>query len=412
MTITTIGLVLAVVIAAVAIFPGSLGVLMVTHKMAANALGARLIYGFIGPLYILALGILVWSDITAFNLGGTLTGIAILCTAAFLGISSFGFLLHTTLLFKPVKKPQYITGEEAEKRFGPDEEIVGVLDAQGTPYAYIAKWARRPHIVYQKEGPAPFIMSHCVLAHSSMAYELKKGFSNPDILISSVIANNLVFYDKSNNCSVIQIRNKSTDDRLKLNTLSTLMTRLGTWRAFYPESQIWVRPHEWRDTFYLKVMARASVIDPKSPDLVYPLENEKDERLGLKESVLGVTIDNESKAYPLGLFKTQLALSDTLGSKPLIFFASHQGDYVQLFDRKVDGQVLDFRAEGGGFVEKKTESIWDAKGVCIKGTMEGKKLDIIPHYNKIFWCVWSDFFPETAVYEPQGETVIQAQEIF
>ena len=28
----------------------------------------------------------------------------------------------------------------------------------------------------------------------------------------------------------------------------------------------------------------------------------------------------------------------------------------------------------------------------------GERLTAIPHYNKIFWCVWADFFPHTAVH--------------
>ena len=167
----------------------------------------------------------------------------------------------------------------------------------------MTRLARRPHVVYQSEGSSPFVMSHCILSHSSMGYALEGSFAKPDIRIASVLANNLVFYERSSGRTVLQIQNRSTDGAMSIPTLPTVMMSLRTWKRLFPESQVWYRPREWRDTFYLKLLARATILDQSSPDLVYPLERPADPRLPLKAYVNGVQLGGATKAYPLDVFE-------------------------------------------------------------------------------------------------------------
>ena len=50
----------AVLLCAVAILPGTLGVLMLTHKLAADASGARFIYG--GSVWVLFVSVLLLAE--------------------------------------------------------------------------------------------------------------------------------------------------------------------------------------------------------------------------------------------------------------------------------------------------------------------------------------------------------------
>jgi hypothetical protein len=328
-----------------------------------------------------------------------------LAAAAFVaGVSVFGFLMHMRFMFKPVTAPLYLSVDDAIARFGEDEEVTGVIDRSGRAWAYVARLARRPHLVYQNDGEAPFVMSHCILSHSSMAYELDERFTGRGVYVTSVLANNLVFYDRSNGCTVLQIENKARDDSLALKTLPTMMTSLGTWKRYYPESKVWYRPREWRDTFYLKLLARASVIDPASSDLVYPLERAADERLPLKSYVMGVHLEGEAKAYPLDAFREAPFVEDVVGGEPIGFFADETADFVQLYSRRLGERTLDFRAAGPGrFEDRGTGSTWTVTGECVAGELAGERLEPVPHYNKIFWCVWADFFPATDVHEQAAD---------
>ncbi len=388
----------AVALAAAALLPGSLGVLKFTHRFTARPGGAFFSYVAVVPMYAIACLLMV---MLVYRAAAGTAGIALALAAviAFGAVSTFGFLMHTRLMFRPVRRPRYVSADEAVARFGETEEVIGVVDRHGRPFAYIARLARRPHIVYQPEGDAPFIMSHCILSHSSMAYELTGGFNPERIYISSVLANNLVFYDATSHCSVLQVRNASVDGGRKLARLPTVMTTLGAWRRLHPESKVWLRARDWRDVFYLKLLARASIIDPSSPDLVYPLERAIDARLPLKAYVMGVELNGDAKAYPLGGFDGARLVQDVVGGDPIVFLVSGEGDCVQLFSRRLDGMTLDFRPDADGtFVDAGTGSSWTSAGRCTAGLLAGRQLAAVPHYNKIFWCVWADFYPATAVH--------------
>jgi len=392
----------AVLLGAVAILPGTLGILMLTHKLAADATGARFIYT--QSKWLLAISaILLVAALYPAVAGTAVSKLTIAAVVVYGGILVFGFFMHTSLLFRPVREPVFISLDEAIKQFGPQEEVIGVIDRTGKPYAFVARLARRPHVVYQTEGEAPFIMTHCILAHSSMSYALEGDFSNPDISISAVIANNMVFYEKSRGCSVIQIQNKARDEGLALQTVTTLSVRLATWQSLYPQSSVWVRASEWRDFFYLKLLARADVIDPASPVKVYALQNPPDERLPMKSLVLGLRSGSDTRTYPVSLFTQMPLINDRLGDRDLLLTAAFDNDYIQVFEREIEpGVTLSFKSSSSPdrFIDEQTGSEWSPQGRCITGQYAGRQLQPFAHYNKIFWYVWADFFPATQIYSP------------
>jgi hypothetical protein len=216
--------ILAVLLTALAVLPGTLGILMLTNKIAASPAGARYIYSQAGVLIVVALAMIGYSlyqNIEAGSYTIWVTG----STVAVAILLVYGFLMHAKLLFQPVKNPIFISLDEAIEKYGPDEEVVGVIDYDDKPFAFIARLARRPHIVYQSEGDSPFIMTHCILAHSSMSYALEGDFQKPDITITAALANNMVFYEKSNRCSVVQIHNRLEGRNDPLSTVPTGVTR-------------------------------------------------------------------------------------------------------------------------------------------------------------------------------------------
>jgi hypothetical protein len=398
MTTPDVLAIIAVPLTAIAVLPGTLGILMLTNRIAASPAGARYIYFQSGALIVLGLALLGYAWYRG-ALDGAYSGPVIGSTVAVVLLLIYGFLMHAKMLFRPVRKPVFVSTDEALEKFAPDEEVVGVIDGGGKPYAFIARLARRPHIVYQTEGDAPFIMTHCILAHSSMSYALEGNFSNPDITITAALANNMVFYEKSNRCSVVQLHNRLEGSNDPLSTVPTVMTSLKTWKKNYPDSPVWMRPVEWRDIFYLKLLARADVIDPSSPVMVYPLMHSLDERLPMKSLVLGLLCGDQSRAYPVDVVADRQVINDQLADTQLTIFCVD--DFMQVFDRRVDGDAIPAfgkSKQNDHFVDVETGSEWSTTGLCVSGEHEGRQLSAIPHYNKIFWYVWSDYFPDGEIF--------------
>jgi hypothetical protein len=383
---------------AIAILPGTLGVLLMTSKIAAREWGARLIYE--KAIWLGGLAAVVMAAAWAMAAAAQQFSLVLMgASAVFGGIGVFGFFMHTRLMFKPVKNPLYMSVDEAMSKFGPDEEVVGVIDESGRPWAYIARLARRPHIVEQRTGDHPFMMTHCILAHSSMAFALEDRFAEPDITITSALANNLVFYERKSKCSIVQAHNGSIGRDISLRMKPTIAVSLKTWRSLYPDSPVWYRKREWRDDFYLNLLARADVIDPNSPVMVYPLKHPLDERLPMKAMVTGVEINGKSRTYSLQESQNNPLIHDRFENTDLLIASAYDNDLIQVFDRKVGDIVLTFTADGANrFVDQQTKSLWDMRGICIEGQMKGASLRLAPHYSKMFWYVWADYHPGTEVY--------------
>ncbi len=399
MTVAESLFIAAACVCGLAVLPGSLGVLTLTNTLAAGTRGARLIHGRAGIILMASAVVLI----SAIYQGASADGFSALSMAAisgYAGILAFGYLMHTSQMFKPVRKPRFISMAAAIKRFGPDEEVIGVTDRGGQPFALVTRLARRPHIVHQPDGKTPFVMTHCILSHSSMGYAAKGSFGQPEFWVAGALANNLVIYDSKNDCAISQIQGRSRDDTLAPTPLPTVATSLKSWQALYPDSTVWVRPITWRDAFFLKVLSRGDIINPESPKLVYPLQRPPDPRLGLKSMVVGVRVGEAAKAYPLSLFKHRRIINDTIGNRAVVIASAFDGDYIQVFDRDLDGTTLTFREadNGAGFTDVGTESTFAPHGRCISGAFEGRWLRAIPHFNKIFWFPWVDYFPNTEIY--------------
>lgn len=388
----------AALLFALAILPGTLGVLLMTSKIAARGWGARLIYQKAPWIAAGAAVLLAVAWALALASGGA-SLILLGATAFFGGVAVFGFFMHTKLMFKPVTKPLYMSVDQALEKFGPDEEIVGVIDGAGTPWGYVARLARRPHIVEQREGANPFMMTHCILAHSSMAFALEDKFAEPDITITSALANNLVFYEKKTKCSIVQAHNGSIDRDASLRMVPTIAVSLKTWKAMYPGSKVWYRNREWRDDFYLNLLARADVIDPNSPVMVYPLKHGLDDRLPMKAMVTGVEIDGLARTYSLEESRKNPLIHDRLSNTDILIASGFGNDLIQVFDRRVGDMTLTFISDRDStFADAQTKSKWTMQGICVAGQLKGQSLKLIPHYSKMFWYVWADYHPGAEVF--------------
>ncbi len=90
--------IVAVLLCALAILPGTLGILMLTNKFAADAAGARLIYQHSISVLIVSVLLMLFSSFQAFSIS-TQSWLFIGSVVIYVGICAFGFLVHTRFLF-------------------------------------------------------------------------------------------------------------------------------------------------------------------------------------------------------------------------------------------------------------------------------------------------------------------------
>ena len=94
-----------------------------------------------------------------------------------------------------------------------------------------------------------------------------------------------------------------------------------------------------------------------------------------------------------------------MGGQDLVIVYDDRSGTAVAFDRRVDGQRLTF--EPAGLVEgdllirdEETGSVWSGlSGTAQEGPLAGTQLKQLPAFYS-FWFAWSDFYVNSALYEP------------
>ena len=230
-----------------------------------------------------------------------------------------------------------------------------------------------------------------------------------------LIMNALVMYDRQTDSLWSQFVGEAVDgplNGLKLELLPSRLTTMGEWAREHPDTLVLDRgfPGAAFDQY------QSYYMDFQSGVLG---ETNRDDRLYQKDLVVGIATETGQKAYPFGILRTEGAVNDTFQGLALALFMNTSGEVitpfeagatgntrggaVEAFDRTVAGKTLNFKEFDELHVyDVETRSTWDKRtGVAVRGELEGHRLTPIQSLVA-FWFGWSDFYPDTEVYEPES----------
>ena len=126
-----------------------------------------------------------------------------------------------------------------------------------------------------------------------------------------------------------------------------------------------------------------------------------DTSLSPRTQIVGIKIGPVAKAYPLSTLKEQNPILDYLGDTPVIILVAEDKKSVRAFDRRIDGQELEFFARPDSqvlrLVDAQTGSDWDFTGKAVKGQCAGRQLKQI-YSLKDYWFDWKAYNPDTGIY--------------
>jgi hypothetical protein len=121
--------------------------------------------------------------------------------------------------------------------------------------------------------------------------------------------------------------------------------------------------------------------------------------------VIGLTVNNASKAYPFEALKDQSPIVDELGGTSIVILLGDDKRSVRAFERVVDGQKLEVFQKPGvtpfTLADAETGSEWNFMGTAVSGPFTGRRLkqvDVLEDY----WFDWDAYHPDTAVYKLQS----------
>lgn len=129
-----------------------------------------------------------------------------------------------------------------------------------------------------------------------------------------------------------------------------------------------------------------------------------DDRLRPRETVVGLEVGQEVKAYPLSALRKVRVVNDKVGGTPVLIVHQPASDTTTAFDAVWKGRTLTFMPadqEADRLIDQETHSSWNAYGLCLSGQLKGsqlKSLILVPE----FWFAWSEFHPKTNVFSPNS----------
>jgi hypothetical protein len=118
--------------------------------------------------------------------------------------------------------------------------------------------------------------------------------------------------------------------------------------------------------------------------------------------VIGITINQSSRAYPIDALLKQSLILDDLGRMPIFIAIGEDKRSVRAFERMVDGRKLEFFVKPNAnpltLVDAETGSEWDFTGKAVSGSLSGRQLQKVAVLND-YWFDWQTYFPKTSVYQ-------------
>lgn len=217
---------------------------------------------------------------------------------------------------------------------------------------------------------------------------------------AGVIGANEVFKDRQTGSRWQQSTLEAIDGPLKgthLELRSFLLTNWREWRRLHPKTLV-LKPlpgYAERIPHYNEVINTALMGGGEAPQGVL----RKDDRLRPRETILGLDVNGQAKAYPLSALRKAKVINDEIGGEPVLVVHQPDSDTTTAFVARWKGKALKFTGSIADLRDDSTHSRWDAYGHCVAGKLKGARLEQII-LEPEFWFAWSEFHPQTAIYLP------------
>ena len=314
----------------------------------------------------------------------------------------------------PIDEPQFESISAADEWLE-DREPGVLLEVDGIARFYPIRILTLHEIVNDVIADRPVVVTYCPLCNTAIAFDPTIGGQAHRFGVSGLLRNSdLVMWDDQTQSLWQQITGEAIVGELAGTSLGFFGSSMVRWADFkdaFPIGEALSRETGFNITYGVNPYEGYS-----SRAAPFPFfEKEIDPRYPALERVVGVTLDDTSKAFPFSVIATEQAVNDEVGGFPIVVLwgapdtadALDSGSITDsaaigtgvAYSRTVDGRVLTFTANGDDtFTDAETGTTWNLLGFATEGELVGSRLTIATHRNE-FWFAWGAFFPESDVYE-------------
>ncbi len=343
---------------------------------------------------ILALALIILPLLTIFKNGKIWLKIVLSSILVFYAVIFFflNYRLDADKMFYQPK--QKVFAASSADTTDKNELVIGVA-INGHAKAYPIQIIGYHHQVMDTVGNTPVMITYCTVCRTGRVYSPFVNGKKMSFTLVGMDHFNAMFEDVNTGSWWQQATGKVIAGPLKGTALTELASKqltLGAWLREYPNSQI-LQP----DPSFKKDYNDLAGYDKGT--IRGGLEKRDSASWKRKSWVVGVTLNNASKAYDWNeLVKTKV-INDLIEGLPVVLALEKDTASFHVYDRLVNGAILNFqKGNDDVFIDENTRSTWNMDGVCVAGVMKGERLSMVQSYQE-FWHSWSTFHPNTTKYE-------------
>jgi hypothetical protein len=265
-------------------------------------------------------------------------------------------------------------------------------------------------IVNDTVDGVPVAVTYCPLCNSGVAFHREVAGRVLSFGTSGMLyADNLVMYDRQTESLWPQLTGQASIGVLTGTELVAIPMGVVAWDDFrqaHPSALVLTR-----ETGFERPYGRNPYVGYDNPegDLLFPLPGETDNRLPVKERVVGLSAGPHSVAVVrsslVGAPPTEVRVGErhlVVWHKPGQASALDVGTVaggadvgtVAVYDQVVEGRRLHFERAGDSFRDTETGSGWSVLGRAVDGPLKGTQLAAHRHLDT-FWFAWVTFHPDT-----------------
>jgi len=310
-----------------------------------------------------------------------------------------------------IDDPEFVSVNTAGRWLHPQEPVI-VLEYKDRARAYPLQILIYHEIVNDEFMGLPVTVTFCPLCNASIVFDRRLEGQLLDFgTTGNLRKSDMVMYDRQTESWWQQFTGSGIVGQFAGKTLTQLSSKIVAFKEFrltYPDGEVLSR-----DTGY----SRPYGTNPyrgydRVGDIPFLFTDPVDPRLPAMERVISVGSDNDYRLYPFSAFGRAGLLHDQLGDLPLVIFyrknllsvldnrkiAESRSIYSAIaYDRRLQGEVLDFIIASGEIVDEQTRSKWDIFGRAVTGPLKGEQLKAVDN-GVHFAFAWLAFNPESEIY--------------
>ena len=311
-------------------------------------------------------------------------------------------------LIRPLDRPVFVDAEAAREWLS--EADPGMLVRIGDDARfYPLRVLTRHEIVNDRFGDRPVLVTYCPLCNTAVAFDpVAPDGSHLRFGVSGLLRHSdLVMWDLETTSLWQQVTGEPIVGAYSggpaLPYLPSAIVAFSEFAASHPQGCVLGPDQEFGISYGVN-----PYIGYSSSSRPFLFSGELDDSLPALSRVVGVTVNNEYRAYSFDDLATLRVINDTLDEVPIavMWGAPHTADAlddtiiangrpigtgVAFVAVSPQGPLTFVPAGDDYFEDRETNSTWNLLGQAVDGPLAGAQLEFAPHRNE-FWFAWHAFF--------------------